>query len=135
MVLGSEPAMDQPQRSNMPMHPKSLEHILAGTYPLEQDTGVGNGSFSASFVQLWRDRSSSASHSGLQPDICAGHWFRDWRRFHPIEYFAEREREQEAIQYIIDQINPLKVVSSARSGTHRRRGRDVVEGLCFCWDL
>ena len=90
--------------------PKSLEHIVAGTYPLEKDMIVEMDAFNAVFekynVTVYRPELIPNYNQIFARDI--GFVVDDV--FIKSNILPDRERELDAIQYVIDQINPSKVV-------------------------
>ena len=91
--------------------PKSLEHILAGTYPVEADMVKEMEAFNAVFqkynVTVFRPEQIENYNQIFARDI----GFVIDGIFIKANILPDRERELDAIQYVIDQINPLKVVS------------------------
>lgn len=90
--------------------PKSLEHIKAGTYPVEKDMVAEMDAFNAVFqkydVTVYRPEMIENYNQIFARDI--GFVIDDF--FVKSNILPDRERELDAIQYVIDQINPLKVV-------------------------
>ncbi|WP_343706305.1 arginine deiminase family protein [Flavobacterium sp.] len=90
--------------------PKSLEHIKAGTYPLEKDMVAEMKAFNAVFkkygVKVYRPEMIENYNQIFARDI--GFVIEDV--FIKSNILPDRERELDAIQYVIDQIDPLKVV-------------------------
>jgi N-dimethylarginine dimethylaminohydrolase len=90
--------------------PKSLEHIIAGTYPVEKDMIVEMDAFNAVFqkydVAVLRPELIPNYNQIFARDI--GFVIDDV--FVKSNILPDRERELDAIQYVIDQINPSKVV-------------------------
>jgi N-dimethylarginine dimethylaminohydrolase len=90
--------------------PKSLEHILAGTYPVEADMVLEMEALNQVFlkydVQVFRPKMIENYNQIFTRDI--GFVIDDI--FIKANILPDRERELDAIQYIIDQINPAKVV-------------------------
>lgn len=90
--------------------PKSLEHILAGTYPIEQDMVSEMDAFNEVLlkydVKVYRPEMIENYNQIFTRDI--GFVIDDI--FVKSNILPDRERELDAIQYIIDQIDPLKVV-------------------------
>ncbi len=90
--------------------PKSLEHILAGTYPIEADMIAEMEAFNAVFtkydVTVYRPEIIENYNQIFTRDI--GFVIEDV--FVKSNILPDRERELDAIQYVIDQINPAKVV-------------------------
>lgn len=90
--------------------PKSLEHIKAGTYPIEADMINEMEAFNAVFqkynVTVYRPEIINDYNQIFSRDI--GFVIDDV--FVKANILPDRERELDAIQYIIDQIDPKKVV-------------------------
>lgn len=92
--------------------PKSLEHIKSGTYPLEKDMVPEMEALKSVFekydVTVYRPELIESYNQIFSRDIgfVIGDTF-VWANILP-----DREREQEAIQYIVNQINPDKVVKA-----------------------
>ena len=90
--------------------PKSLEHILAGTYPMEEDMVNEMEAFNKVFqkydVNVFRPEMIENYNQIFTRDI--GFVIDDI--FIKANILPDRNRELEAIQYVIDQIDPLKVV-------------------------
>ncbi|KIX19834.1 cytochrome C biogenesis protein CcmF [Flavobacterium sp. 316] len=90
--------------------PKSLEHIIAGTYPVEEDMVKEMEAFNQVFqkynVQVFRPNVIQDYNQIFSRDI--GFVIDDI--FIKANILPDRERELDAIQYVIDQIDPKKVV-------------------------
>jgi len=90
--------------------PKSLEHIKAGTYPIEADMikemDAFNDIFAKYNVKVYRPEIIENYNQIFSRDI--GFVIDDI--FIKANILPDRERELDAIQYIIDQMNPSKVV-------------------------
>lgn len=90
--------------------PKSLEHILAGTYPVEDDMIKEIEAFNQVFqkynVQVFRPEIIENYNQIFSRDI--GFVIDDY--FIKANILPDRERELDAIQYVIDQMDPAKVV-------------------------
>jgi N-dimethylarginine dimethylaminohydrolase len=90
--------------------PKSLEHIIAGTYPIEEDMVEEMEAFRHVFdkygVTVFRPKLMENYNQIFTRDI--GFVIDDV--FIKSNILPDREQELEAIQYIIDQINPAKVL-------------------------
>ncbi|MDD5149530.1 MAG: arginine deiminase family protein [Flavobacterium sp.] len=90
--------------------PKSLEHILAGTYPKESDMVAEMEAFHQVLkkygVTVFRPKEIENYNQIFTRDI--GFVIGDV--FIKSNILPDRERELDAIQYIIDQIDPKKVV-------------------------
>lgn len=100
---GPTPAVDETY------DPKSLEHILAGTYPKEVDMIPEMEAFNQVFekygVTVFRPEIIENYNQIFARDI--GFVIDDV--FIKSNILPDRIREVEAIQYVIDQINPAKV--------------------------
>ena len=90
--------------------PKSLEHIIAGTYPLEKDMIVEMDAFNSVLlkygVQVFKPNAIENYNQIFTRDI--GFVIGDV--FVKSNILPERELELDAIQYVLDQIEPTKVV-------------------------
>ncbi|MBE0390210.1 dimethylarginine dimethylaminohydrolase family protein [Flavobacterium sp. PL002] len=90
--------------------PKSLEHILAGTYPVEQDMIEEMDAFYTVLkkynVTVFRPELIENYNQIFSRDI--GFVIDDV--FVKANILPERERELDAIQYVIDKMDPKKVV-------------------------
>ena len=110
VVLGSAVHNGPTPKVEEAYDPKSLEHILAGTYPLEKDMVTEMEAFSSVLqkynVTVLRPEMIENYNQIFTRDI--GFVINDV--FIKSNILPERERELEAIQYIIDQINPDKIV-------------------------
>lgn len=90
--------------------PKSLEHILANTYPIEADMVVEMEALNTVFkkygVNVFRPEMIENYNQIFARDI--GFVIDDV--FIKSNILPDRERELDAIQYVIDMMNPSKVV-------------------------
>jgi N-dimethylarginine dimethylaminohydrolase len=90
--------------------PKSLEHIKAGTYPVEEDMIEEMDALAKVFdkygVTVYRPEIIEHYNQIFSRDI--GFVIED--TFIKANILPDRERELDAIQYVIDQIDPAKVV-------------------------
>ncbi|MGO4906182.1 dimethylarginine dimethylaminohydrolase family protein [Flavobacterium sp. W20_MBD1_R3] len=90
--------------------PKSLEHLLAGTYPIEEDMVNEMEAFNRVLtkydVKVFRPEMIENYNQIFTRDI--GFVIGDV--FVKSNILPDRERELDAIQYIIDQVDPIKVV-------------------------
>lgn len=90
--------------------PKSLEHIKAGTYPIEEDMIAEMEGFSEVLkkydVQVYRPEIIEDYNQIFSRDI--GFVIDDV--FIKANILPERERELDAIKYIIEKLDPSKVV-------------------------
>lgn len=90
--------------------PKSLEHIKAGTYPVEKDMvkemEALNEVFKKYNVEVYRPEIIENYNQIFSRDI--GFVIDDV--FIKANILPDRERELDAIQYVIDKIDPTKVV-------------------------
>jgi N-dimethylarginine dimethylaminohydrolase len=110
VVLGSAVSNGPTPKVEEAYDPKSLEHILANTYPLEADMVIEMEAFNSVFkkygVTVLRPEMIENYNQIFTRDI--GFVIDDV--FVKSNILPDRERELDAIQYVIDQINPLKVV-------------------------
>ena len=110
VVLGSAINNGPTPTAGEAYDPKSLEHILAGTYPIEADMVREMEAFNQVFkkydVQVFRPEMIENYNQIFTRDI----GFVIDGIFIKANILPDRERELVAIQYVIDQINPAKVV-------------------------
>ena len=110
VVLGSAISNGPTPTVEEAYDPKSLEHIIAGTYPVEEDMVSEMEAFNQVFqkynVQVFRPEIIENYNQIFSRDI--GFVIDDV--FIKANILPDRERELDAIQYVIDQINPAKVV-------------------------
>ncbi len=110
VVLGSAINNGPTPTADEAYDPKSLEHILAGTYPTEAAMIAEMEAFNQVFkkykVTVYRPEMIENYNQIFSRDI--GFVIEDV--FIKANILEDRERELDAIQYIIDQINPSKVV-------------------------
>lgn len=110
VVLGTASSNGKVPSVSEAYDPKSLEHILAGTYPLEKDMVAEMEAFNKVLqkydVTIFRPELIADYNQIFTRDI----GFVIDGIFIKSNILPERERELDAIQYIIDQIDPIKVV-------------------------
>ena len=110
VVLGTAVSNGPTPTADEAYDPKSLEHILAGTYPVEPDMINEMEAFNKVFkkydVQVFRPEIIENYNQIFSRDI--GFVIDDI--FIKANILPDRNRELDAIQYVIDQINPAKVV-------------------------
>jgi N-dimethylarginine dimethylaminohydrolase len=110
VVLGTAKSNGPTPQIEEAYDPKSLEHIIAGTYPIEVDMIKEMEAFEAVFkkydVTVYRPEIIQNYNQIFTRDI--GFVIDDV--FIKSNILPDRERELDAIQYIIDQIHPDKVV-------------------------
>ena len=110
VVLGSAVNNGPTPTADEAYDPKSLEHILAGTYPVEKDMILEmealNQVFKKYNIQVFRPEMIENYNQIFARDI----GFVIDNIFIKANILPERELELNAIQHIINQINPSKVV-------------------------
>ena len=110
VVLGSASSNGPTPTIAEAYDPKSLEHILAGTYPKEEDMVLEMEAFHQVLchygVTVFRPKQMENYNQIFARDI--GFVIGDV--FIKSNILPDRERELDAIQYVIDQIDPKKVV-------------------------
>ena len=110
VVLGTAISNGPTPTESEAYDPKSLEHIKAGTYPVEADMvkemqAVANV-FEKYQVKVYRPELIEDCNQIFTRDIA----FVIDDVFIKANILPNREEELEAVQYIIDQVNPEKVV-------------------------
>lgn len=110
VILGTAQSNGPTPTAEEAYDPKSLEHILAGTYPVEKDMitemEAVNILFKKYNVTVYRPELIENYNQIFSRDI--GFVIDDI--FIKANILPDRERELDAIQYIINQIDPTKVV-------------------------
>ena len=110
VILGTAQSNGPTPTADEAYDPKSLEHILAGTYPVEKDMitemEAVNQIFKKYNVTVYRPELIENYNQIFSRDI--GFVIDDI--FIKANILPDRERELDAIQYIINQIDPTKVV-------------------------
>lgn len=110
VVLGSAFSNGPTPSADEAYDPKSLEHILAGSYPIESSMVEEMEAFKKVFekydVTVYRPETIENYNQIFTRDI--GFVIEDY--FFKSNILPDRERELDAIQYIIDQIDPKKVL-------------------------
>ncbi len=93
--------------------PKSLEHIKAGTYPIERDMVMEMEAFNKVFekydVKVYRPKEIENYNQIFTRDIA---FVIDDKLF-KSNILPDREKEIEAIQYVLDQIDPKNVITAS----------------------
>lgn len=110
VILGTAESCGPTPKPEEAYDPKSLEHILAGTYPLEKDMVKEMDAFARVFekygVQVFRPSVLKDCNQIFSRDIA---FVIEDTLFHS-NILPDREREFEAIQHVLDKIDPKKVV-------------------------
>ena len=110
VILGTAKSNGPTPEAHEAYDPKSLEHIKAGTYPTEEnmvrEMEALNAVFKKYDVKVYRPEIIEDYNQIFSRDI--GFVIDD--TFIKANILPDRERELDAIQYVIDQINPAKVV-------------------------
>lgn len=110
VILGTALSNGPTPELNEAYDPKSLEHIKAGTYPVEKDMVKEMDALAKVFdkydVKVYRPEIIENYNQIFSRDI--GFVIDDI--FIKANILPDRERELEAIQYVIDQMDPKKVV-------------------------
>lgn len=110
VVLGTAVSNGPTPKVEEAYDPKSLEHLLAGTYPVEEDMVKEMEAFNKVFqkynVQVFRPQIITDYNQIFSRDI--GFVIDDV--FIKANILPDRERELDAIQYVLDQIDPNKIV-------------------------
>lgn len=90
--------------------PKSLEHIIAGTYPLEKDMVLEMEAFNKVFekynVKVYRPKLIENYNQIFTRDIA----FVIEDKLFKSNILPDREKEIEAIQYVLDEIDPNNII-------------------------
>ena len=110
VVLGTAESNGPTPKPEEAYDPKSLEHIKAGTYPIEADMVPEMNAFEAVLIKygvnVFRPQLIPDYNQIFTRDI----GFVIDNIFIKSNILPDRERELDAIQYVIDQIQPTQVV-------------------------
>ncbi len=110
VVLGTAESCGPTPTVEEAYDPKSLEHILAGTYPKEADMVKEMDAFAKVFekhgVEVFRPSILKDCNQIFSRDIA---FVIEDKLFHS-NILPDREKEFEAIQYILDKIDPSKII-------------------------
>ncbi|MFP9099547.1 dimethylarginine dimethylaminohydrolase family protein [Flavobacterium sp. RHBU_24] len=111
VILGTALSNGPVPEAHEAYDPKSLEHILAGTYPTEENMVAEMEALNAVFekygVQVYRPELIRDYNQIFCRDI--GFVIGD--TFIHANILPDRAREQGAIQYVVDKIHPGKIVT------------------------
>ena len=110
VILGTAVSNGPTPQIHEAYDPKSLEHIKAGTYPIEEDMVKEMEAFNDVFkkydVEVYRPEIIEDYNQIFSRDI--GFVIDDV--FIKANILPDRERELDAIQYVMDKMDPAKVV-------------------------
>ena len=111
VILGTAESNGPTPAEHEAYDPKSLEHIKAGTYPTEENMKAEIAALVEVFekydVQVYRPEIIENYNQIFSRDI--GFVIDDY--FIKANILPDREREQGAIEYIVNQMDPLKVIT------------------------
>lgn len=112
VVLGTAQSNGSTPTVEEAYDPKSLEHILAGTYPLEKDMVSEMEAFNKVFekydVKVYRPEIIEDYNQIFTRDI--GFVIDD--TFVKANILPDRDRELPAINYVLEQLDPQKIISA-----------------------
>ncbi|HEY9170394.1 MAG TPA: arginine deiminase family protein [Lutibacter sp.] len=113
VVLGTAVSNGPTPKVEEAYDPKSLEHIKAGTYPLEKDMVLEMEAFNKIFekyhVKVYRPKLFENYNQIFTRDIA---FVIDDKLF-KSNILPDREKEIEAIQYVLDEINPNHIIEAS----------------------
>jgi len=93
--------------------PKSLEHIIAGTYPVEKDMVLEMEAFNKVFekykVKVYRPKLIENYNQIFSRDIA----FVIEDKLFKSNILPDREKEIKAIQYVLDEIDPNNIITAS----------------------
>jgi len=111
VVLGTAESCGPTPKAEDCYDPKSKQHVLAGTYPLEKEMLPEMEAVAKVFekygIQVFRPKIIKDYNQIFSRDIA----FVIEDKFVKSNILPDREREIEAIQHVIDQINPENVIT------------------------
>ncbi|MFK5958766.1 MAG: arginine deiminase family protein [Lutibacter sp.] len=121
VVLGTATCNGSTPKLEEAYDPKSIEHIKAGTYPLEKDMTLEMEAFNKVFkkynVKVFRPKVIENYNQIFSRDIA----FVIEDKLIKSNILPDREKEIEATQYILDEINSSKIIETS-SDTHFEGG-------------
>ena len=110
VVLGTAKSNGGPPKLNEAYDPKSIEHIKAGTYPQEEDMVREMEAVAAVLkkyeVEVFRPQVIENYNQIFTRDIA----FVIEDKFVKANILPDREKEIKAIQHVVDQIDPDKII-------------------------
>jgi len=113
VVLGTAVSNGPTPKLEEAYDPKSLEHIKAGTYPVEKDMVAEMEAFNKVFekynVKVYRPKVFENYNQIFTRDIA----FVIEDKLFKSNILPDREREIEAIQYVLDQIDPNNIIEAS----------------------
>jgi len=113
VVLGTAISNGPTPKLEEAYDPKSLEHIKAGTYPLEKDMVIEMEAFNKVFekykVKVYRPLVIENYNQIFSRDIA----FVIEDKLIKSNILPDREKEIEAIQYVLDQIDPNNIIEAS----------------------
>lgn len=113
VVLGTAISNGPTPKLEEAYDPKSLEHIKAGTYPIEKDMVLEMEAFNKVFekynVKVYRPKVIENYNQIFSRDIA----FVIENKLFKSNILPDREKEIEAIQYVLDQIDPNNIVEAS----------------------
>lgn len=126
VVLGTAVSNGPTPKAEEAYDPKSLEHILAGTYPSEADMVAEMEAFNAVFrkydVTVYRPELVENENQIFTRDIA----FVIDDIFIESNILPDRIKEFPAIRYVVDQIDPSKVIHIEDQDIHIEGGDVIV---------
>ncbi len=113
VVLGTAISNGPTPKLEEAYDPKSLEHIKAGTYPIEKDMVLEMEAFNKVFekydVKVYRPKEIENYNQIFTRDIA----FVIEDKLFKSNILPDREKEIDAIQYVLDQIDPNNIIEAS----------------------
>ncbi len=113
VILGTAKSCGETPKIEDAYDPKSIEHIKAGTYPLEKDMVMEMEALNAVFekynVKVFRPNIIKNYNQIFSRDIA----FVIDDKLIKSNILADREKEIEAINYVLDTINPENIITTS----------------------
>lgn len=113
VILGTAKSCGSIPKIEEAYDPKSIEHIKAGTYPLEKDMVTEmealNSVFEKYNVKVYRPKVIENYNQIFSRDIA----FVVEDKLIKSNILPDREKEIEAIQYILDEIDPENIIATS----------------------
>jgi N-dimethylarginine dimethylaminohydrolase len=111
VILGTAQSNGPVPEAHEAYDPKSLEHILAGTYPTEENMVAEMDALNAVFNKYGVEVFRPELIENYNQIFCRDIGFVIGDTFIHANILPDRAREQGAIQYVVDTIHPDKIVT------------------------
>jgi len=115
VLLGTAESCGETPRIEDAYDPKSIEHIIAGTYPMEKDMISEMDAFASVLekynVKVYRPKVIVNCNQIFSRDIA----FVIEDKLIKANILPDRDRELEAILHVLEEINPVKIITPPKN--------------------